>query len=520
MPLGDAKHELIFNALVNVLGEDNVSDDRAVIEAYGRESQAPSFIYKGRAEFVALPASTAEVAAVIKLANRYGFPYSPFSTGLYFTVMSALKPYWCIIDLKRLTRLEIDARNLHALVEPYVSHAQVSAEAMRHGLYNGTPEASSQSSSLANHIAFGFQGTAYRTGFAGRNILGLEWVLPSGEVVRTGALANPDGGYWWGEGPGPDLRGLVRGLLGGMGALGVVTRMAIKLYPWPGPEVFPTRGVVPDKQVNLPPERFKWYMYTYPTLTQAVDVMREIAKCEIGGMVHCWPPAYYNWWYAKSRQEYWDLWTSDYWQNNVTNCVATCLWGYTSEKQMEYEEKVLLQIHEETGGVKVPDAVYDKWVPYGPSNWIRDTHACRMMRIGGGYGLGNVSFDAMDDAERSLDVARDVMDKYTPPFLDHGRPAWVAPYDLAHLALAETEFPREKTDANDSIMAKGLGEITAISVRDSVIDGHTYLGPGAVVWPAFPVARRILARLKAALDPANTANPSRVIDMDKFGQTD
>jgi len=200
--------------------------------------------------------------------------------------------------------------------------------------------------------------------------------------------------------------------------------------------------------------------------------------------------------------------------------VATCLWGYTSERQMAYEEKVLLQIYEETGGEKVPDEVYERWVPYGPSNWIRDTHACRMMRIGGGYGLGDVSFDSLDDAERSLNIARDVMDKYTPPFLDHGRPAWVAPYDLAHLALAETEFPREKTDENDAVMAKGLSEITAHAARESIVDGHTFLGSGNIVWPAFPESRRILTRLKHALDPANNANPGRVIDVEKFGQTE
>jgi FAD binding domain len=520
MPGDDAKHQLIMDALVGALGEAYVSDDPAVLEAYSRESQAPSFLYKKRAEFVVLPENAAQVSQVVKLANRYEFPYVPFSTGLYFTVMSALKPYWCIIDLKRMTHLEVDEKNMYALVEPYVSHAQVSAEAMRRGLYNGTPEASSQSSSLANHIAFGFQGTAYRTGFAARNVLGLEWVLPSGEILRTGSLSNPDGDYSWGEGPGPDLRGLVRGLLGSMGALGVVTRMAIKLYPWPGPKEFPTSGVVPDKKAELPENRFKWYMYTYPSLSKAVDVMCEISKCELGGMVHCWPPAYYNWWYAKSREEYWQLWTDEYWQKHVTNCVATCLWGYTSEQQMAYEEKVLLQIYDETGGEKVPDEVYQKWVPCGPNNWIRDTHACRMMRIGGGYGLGDVSFDSMDDAERSLDVARDVMDKYTPPFLDHGRPAWVAPYDLAHLALAETEFPREKTDENDRVMATGLSEITAHAARESVVDGHTYLGAGSIIWPAFPESRRMLARLKNALDPLNTANPSRVIDMSKFGQTE
>jgi len=143
-----------------------------------------------------------------------------------------------------------------------------------------------------------------------------------------------------------------------------------------------------------------------------------------------------------------------------------------------------------------------------------------MMRIGGGYGLGNVSFDALDDAERSLNIARNVMDKYTPPFLDHNHPIWVAPYDLAHLALAEIDFPREKTDENDAIMATGESEITARAARASIVDGHTYLGTGNIVWPAFPESRRMLARLKHALDPANNANPGRVIDMGEFGQTE
>ena len=82
MPLGDKKHQLIMDALKSVLGEEYVSDDPAVLESYSRESQAPSFIHKNRAEFIALPASTKEVSQIVKLANRYGFPYVPFSTGL------------------------------------------------------------------------------------------------------------------------------------------------------------------------------------------------------------------------------------------------------------------------------------------------------------------------------------------------------------------------------------------------------------------------------------------------------
>jgi hypothetical protein len=283
MPRDDEKHRLIYEKLVSLLGEAYVNDDPAVMEAYSRESQTPSFLTRGRFEFVALPGSTSDIQEIVRLANLYQFPYSVASTGLYFTTTSALKPGWCLLDLKRLNRLEIDKNNMYALVEPYVSHSQVSAEAMKRGLVNGTPEAGSQSSSLANHVAFGFHGTGYRSGFAAHNILGVEWVLPNGEVLRTGSLSNPEGGYQWGEGPGPDLRGLLRGLIGSVGSLGIVTRMAIKLYPWPGPEYFPVSGVVPEKKVDLPRDRFRWHLYDYPDLAGAIAAMREIGRCEILG---------------------------------------------------------------------------------------------------------------------------------------------------------------------------------------------------------------------------------------------
>ncbi|GAG28975.1 unnamed protein product, partial [marine sediment metagenome] len=238
----------------------------------------------------------------------------------------------------------------------------------------GIPEAGAQSSSLANHIFMGWHGTAYRTGYAPRNLLGVEWVLPDGEILRTGSLAVPRAGYFWGEGPGVDLRGLLRGLVGHFGALGVITRIAVKLYPWPGPGVLPTEGVAPDKKSELPPERFRWYLFTYPTLEQAIEAMREIGKSEIGGILHHWPPAYFPWWWAKSREEYWSTWVKEYWQKNVSNCVSVCLWGFASEKQVDYEEKVLRQIIQETGGKPIPDEVYQRWVPYTANNWVRDTN--------------------------------------------------------------------------------------------------------------------------------------------------
>ena len=155
MPLGDDKHKLIYEELINILGPEYVSDDPAVMEAYSRESQSPGFMTQGRYEFIVLPGSTEDVQQITKLANRYKFPISVFSTGLFMFTCSAREPYWCLIDPKRMNRIEIDEKNMYAIVLPYVTHAQVSAEAMKRGLFNGTPESGSQASSLANHIFAG-----------------------------------------------------------------------------------------------------------------------------------------------------------------------------------------------------------------------------------------------------------------------------------------------------------------------------------------------------------------------------
>jgi len=501
MPLGDDKHKQIYNALVDTLGADYVSDDRAVTECYTRESQTPSFATKMRAEFIVLPHNTGDIQQILRLANRYHFPFSVIGSGLMGATMSATRDYWCIIDPKRMTGIEIDERNMYAIIDPYVTHAQLQAEAMKRALFMGTPEAGAQSCSLANHIFAGFQGTAYRTGYATRNVLGAEWVLPGGEVLSIGSLAMPGAGYSWGEGPGPDLRGLLRATYGHLASLGVITRIAVKLYPWPGPAILPAEGIAPHKKSELPLERFRWHLFTYPTLEGAIEAMFELGRAEIGVILHKWPTAYFDWWWAKSREEYWSTWQEEYWQKNVKNCVAICLWGFASDKQVEYEERVLKQIIDETGGKLIPDEVYQRWVPYCATNWIRDTNGCRMMRIGGGYSLTNATVDSLDDAVRAFHAGWKKLDEYTPPILDCDHPDWVAPFDFSHFALSETDYPREKTDELDLTHGRGM---------------LVMYKPVNERGPAFSTLTRIFAGIKRTLDPNNIANPGRFIDMEKL----
>jgi len=413
-----------------------------------------------------------------------------------------------------MNKIEIDEKNMYAIIEPYVTHAQLQAEAMKKGLFNGIPETGGQASSLANTIWAGNQGSGYRTGMASRNLLGFEWVLPNGEILRTGSPAVPGEGYWWGEGPGPDLRGLLRGVSGNHGALGIVTRIAVKLYPWPGPPVLPTEGVAPDKKCDLPKERFIWYLFTYPTLEKATEAMYEIGKSEIGGIVHHWPPIYFDWWWAKSREEFWATWTEEYWQRHVKNCVAVCLWGFASEKQLEYEEKVLNLIIEDTGGSLISQEVYQMWVPYAVNNWVRDDNACRWMRIGGSLGNTHILFDSMDNALALFPAAWERLDRYTPPALDADHSDWILPFDFCHQALGEVDYTFEKTEEVCEIVQASMAELIKDDRKNKIISLASGMASLSMTGVDFANIHLVVGKIKKALDPNNVANPTRFINIE------
>jgi hypothetical protein len=168
---------------------------------------------------------------------------------------------------------------------------------------------------------------------------------------------------------------------------------------------------------------------------------------------------------------------------------------------VEYERKVLEEIIIETGGKQLPDEVYSRWVPYCANNWLRDTNGCRLMRIGGGYSLTVASIDSLDDAPRALTTAWHKLAEYRPPVLDCDQPDWISLFDLGHFALAEADYPREKTDANDTVHGMGL---------------HFMYRPVNERGSSFTTNTTLLYRLKKNLDPGNVANPGRLIDMRKL----
>lgn len=310
-----------------------------------------------------------------------------------------------------------------------------------------------------------------------------------------------------------------------MGALGVITRAAIKLHPWPGPAVWPTEGVQPEKTSTLPPERFKTYIFTYPTLEKCIEAIRELAEAEIGGVVMQFAPWDFVCWAAKSREEFWARWQTEYWQEQIRNghMVWVTLWGFASEKQVEYEETVLRQIIEDTGGELMPDEEAE-WVNSCLTpNAVRDTHRCRFLRLSRVVSIA-ASSDSLYDALRHIPKANEIKAKYSPPLGDrelhdqglNQHKFW--PADFGRVAGIEIDGFAEKSEEFLTLVRERIRpDVSRTNIGDSVFI-HTFCLEASAVGPTFANIHLLLANIKKALDPNNIANPTRVIDMRKVAK--
>ncbi|TAL01151.1 MAG: FAD-binding oxidoreductase [Rhodospirillaceae bacterium] len=239
-----------------ILGPRNITDDPAVRAGYswslaGGGLPTSQQFMEHWSVAIALPGSTEEVQAVVKACLRHGLKFRAQSTGMA-AFSCAMQESVVAIDLRRMDKLvEIDAKNQMAVIEPYVTGAQLQAEAMKVGLTTHIIGAGWTHSPLASATSYGGVGIGGNyTGNNQRNLMAWEWVTPEGELIRAGS-AGAGSGWFAGEGPGPGFRGMLRGNCGAGGGLGVFTRIGYKLHPWTGPAQFEHRGVHPQWGIPL-----------------------------------------------------------------------------------------------------------------------------------------------------------------------------------------------------------------------------------------------------------------------------
>jgi hypothetical protein len=282
----------VYRALEDIVGSRWISDDPAVLVSYQLPLAITSIhlgpfyrTYTPRGAAVLLPGSAEEVQKIVKTCNKYKVKYKASST--FWGAMG----YPCHddvvqLDMRRMDRiLEIDQKNMFAVIEPHVIGVNLQAEAMKVGLNTHIIGAGGSCSPLASATSYAGPGPdSLFMGNGDENLLGAEWVMPDGELIRTGSMGCGSG-WFCGEGPGPGVKGLIRGTLAARGAMGVFTKCALKLYPWPGPAGFPIEGKPPAYEAILP-DNIKAYTLAFPSWESWADCAHRIWNAGIGYIAH------------------------------------------------------------------------------------------------------------------------------------------------------------------------------------------------------------------------------------------
>jgi glycolate oxidase len=207
----------IYQNLENVVGPENLSDKPHILAAYRHISPQNQSAPSVSPAAVIMPGSTEEVQSIVRICNRYHIKYFP-QVSLFSTGSPAFSDA-LIINLRRMNRiLEINETDRYAVIEPAVRHTQFKPEVLKRGLNYPTASVGPSCSVLANFVASGDHHVQHSFSRVSRYLLGIEWVLPTGEILRVGSLAN-DAGWFCPDGPGPSLRGLVKGWSGWRGNL-------------------------------------------------------------------------------------------------------------------------------------------------------------------------------------------------------------------------------------------------------------------------------------------------------------
>ncbi|MFC7048725.1 FAD-binding oxidoreductase [Emcibacter nanhaiensis] len=178
------------------------------------------------------PATTAQVQEIVKVANEHGIPLWPVSRGKNFAYGGAAPVLTgtVVLDLKRLNRiLEVNEEFGYALVEPGVSYFDLYDYIQEKGLklWLDVPDPG-WGSVVGNALDHGIGYTPYGDHFAMQ--CGMEVVLPTGDIVRTGMGAMPGNNSWqlFKYGFGPYVDGMFS-----QSNFGIVTKMGIWLMPEP-----------------------------------------------------------------------------------------------------------------------------------------------------------------------------------------------------------------------------------------------------------------------------------------------
>src|ERR687887_1813158 len=181
-------------------------------------------LFRALADFVVFPTSAEHVALVVRLANRAGLPFVARGAGTGLSGGCLPAEGGIVISMMRMNRvLEVDYDNQIAVVEPGLVNLHLSWAVGPHGFYYAPDPSSQQACTIGGNIANNSGGPhTLKYGVTVNHVLGLEVVMPDGEIVWLGGKTRDVLGY--------DLPGV---FVGSEGTFGIATKIVVRILKKP-----------------------------------------------------------------------------------------------------------------------------------------------------------------------------------------------------------------------------------------------------------------------------------------------
>lgn len=212
----------VLNQFKNILGESFVLCDEDSLKNYGHD-ETENLLYLP--EVVLKPNTAEQVSAIMKICNQLLIPVTPRGAGTGLSGGALPHLGGVLISTERFKNIiEIDERNLQVTTEPGVITEVLQNAVKEKGLFYPPDPSSRGSCFIGGNIAENSGGPkAVKYGVVKDYVLNLEVVLPTGEIIWTGAnVLKNSTGY-----------NLTQLMVGSEGTLGIVTKIVLKLIPFP-----------------------------------------------------------------------------------------------------------------------------------------------------------------------------------------------------------------------------------------------------------------------------------------------
>lgn len=212
----------IIEKITSIVGKEHVFTDQDTLNYFSHD-ETETLSYPP--EVVIKPKTATEIAEVMKICNQHLIPVTPRGAGTGLSGGALPHLGGVLISTERMnTIIEIDERNLQVITEPGVITEVLQNAVKEKGLFYPPDPSSRGSCFIGGNIAENSGGPkAVKYGVVKDYVLNLEVVLPSGEIIWTGAnVLKNSTGY-----------NLTQLMVGSEGTLGIVTKIVLKLIPLP-----------------------------------------------------------------------------------------------------------------------------------------------------------------------------------------------------------------------------------------------------------------------------------------------